>query len=121
MPDDHRPSAGILEFVMELGERAANIVFPSRRTAQNLCAREAAALRDLHASTDHVFSVADKNLGLTAMYVDSYKAKCIDSLGKTHVLTTEPPDTIFAGVKRQLRVLYNTYVKDDDVAAQRPT
>ena len=110
---DYTPSTGVLEYIMDLGERAAKYCFPSVRTARNLCKKHQDTLDALHQPTsNYVFSIADKNLGLTAMSPATYESRCLESLAKTHVPVSSSAPEILDRVRLQLSALYREYVED---------
>ena len=115
MPSGFNPSTGVLEYCMDLGERAANIVFPTQRTASNLCHRFRSALGKMTTTTEHIFTISDKNLGLVTMGREQYETACLESLATTHVEVDTTAADVISSTLVKLRTLLTDHVIDQDL------
>ena len=105
-PPEHNPSSNVLEYCQMLTESVASRLKQSRRTIENLSYDMRTCLSSLYDSTTHVFSIADKNLGLTAMDVKDYEAACKAWLARTHTLVELSAEEV---IQRTLRALTRAY------------
>ena len=85
-PTDFNPSSGVLEYCQLLTESVAERLKTAPRTYENLSHDMRTRLESLSSHTGQTFSVADKNLGLTAMDTCDYKACCLKWLARTHTV-----------------------------------
>ena len=85
-PDDFNPSSGVFEYCSQLTEAVAERLKTATRTYENLSFDMRARLDTLSSHSEQTFSVADKNLGLTAMDTCDYKVCCLKWLARTHTV-----------------------------------